>query len=135
MPRKVLLVGLYDTNTVALAPEILKSYVEQFPIGRAFDVRTRNLSIFSQTVDEMEAELRSEAADIVGFSTYIWNLPFVLELARRLPGTIVLGGPHVNDIGPEFFDENPDVDFVVIGEGEETLKELLERLAGERSLD
>lgn len=136
MPRpKVLLVGLYDTNTVALAPEILKSYVEAFPIGRSFDVRTRNLSIFSQSVDEMEAALRAENADVVGFSTYIWNLPFVRELARRLPGTIVVGGPQVNDVGPEFFEDNPDVDFVVIGEGEETLKELLEHFAGERPLD
>jgi radical SAM superfamily enzyme YgiQ (UPF0313 family) len=136
MPRrKVLLVGLYDTNTVALAPEILKSYVERFPIGRTFDVQTLNLSIFSQSVDDMETALRSEGADILGFSTYIWNLPFVRELVGRLPGTIVLGGPQVNDVDPSFFDDNPNVDFVVIGEGEETLKELLEHLAGERPLD
>src|SRR5262245_23139254 len=108
---KVLLVGLYDTNTVALAPEILKSYVEEFPIGRAFEIRTLNLSIFSQSVDEMEAALRKERADILGFSTYIWNLPFVRELVRRLPGTIVLGGPQVNDVDPAFFEDNPDVDF------------------------
>lgn len=133
--RKVLLVGLYDTNTVALAPEILKSYVEQSPIGRSFDIRTLNLSIFSQSVDDMEAVLRREQADVLGFSTYIWNLPFVRELVRRLSGTIVLGGPQVNDVDPGFFDDNPNVDFVVIGEGEETLKELLEHFAGERPLD
>lgn len=136
MPKqKVLLVGLYDTNTVALAPEILKSYVEQFPIGHAFDVRTLNLSIFSQSVDDMEAALLREGADVWGFSTYIWNLPFVRELVRRLPGTIVLGGPQVNDVEPKFFEDNPDVDFVVTGEGEETLKQLLEHLAGERPLE
>src|SRR5436190_22038071 len=122
MRPKLVLVGLYDTNTVALAPEILKSYVEQFPVGNSFDIRTVNLSIFSQSIDEMEAVLRSERAEIYGFSTYIWNLPFVRELAKRLSGTVILGGPHVNDIVPSFFDENPNVDYVVIGEGEETLK-------------
>lgn len=135
MRRKVVLVGLYDTNTVALAPEILKSYVEQFPVANAFDIRTVNLSIFSQSVDEMEAVLRSERADFLGFSTYIWNLPFVRELVRRVPGTIILGGPHVNDVGPGFFEENPDVEYVVTGEGEETLKELLEHFEGQRSIE
>jgi radical SAM superfamily enzyme YgiQ (UPF0313 family) len=83
----------------------------------------------------MESILRKEQAEILGFSTYIWNLPFVRELVQRLPGTIILGGPQVNDIDPGFFDELPNVDFVVTGEGEETLKELLEHLAGERPLD
>ena len=41
----------------ALAPEILKSYVEQFPVGNSFDIRTVNLSIFSQSIDEMEADV------------------------------------------------------------------------------
>jgi len=132
---KVVLVGLYDVNTVALAPEILKSYVERFPVSRAFDMRTLNLSIFSQSVDEMEGILRAESAAIVGFSTYIWNVTLVRELARRLPGTIILGGPQMNGVTGEFFRENPGVDFVVQGEGEETFRELLEYFVGERALE
>lgn len=133
--KKVLLVGLYDTNTVALAPEILRAYVEQFPVASEFDIRTRNLSIFSQSLEEMEAILRAEDAAILGFSTYIWNVTMVRELARRLPGTIILGGPQMNAVEPGFFAENPGVDFVVVGEGEETLRELLEVFAGTRSLE
>lgn len=132
---KVLLVGLYDTNTVALAPEVLRAYVEQFEVGGAFDIRTLNLSIFSQSLDEMEAILAGEDADIIGFSTYIWNVTAVLELAERLPATVVLGGPQMNSVEPGFFDEHPGVDFVVVGEGEETLKELLEFFAGQRPLE
>jgi radical SAM superfamily enzyme YgiQ (UPF0313 family) len=132
---KVLLVGLYDTNTVALAPEILKSYVERFPIAERFEIRTLNLSIFSQSIDEMESLVRAEGAAIIGFSAYIWNVTFVRELARRLPGTIVVGGPQVNAVESNFFDENPSVDFVAVGEGEETLKELLEHFCGERPLE
>jgi radical SAM superfamily enzyme YgiQ (UPF0313 family) len=132
---KVVLVGIYDVNTVALAPEVLKSYVETFPVGRAFDVRTVNLSIFSQSVDEMEAILRAEDAAIVGFSMYIWNVGLVRELARRLPATVIVGGPQTNGATSAFFAENPGVDFVVVGEGEETFKELLEYFAGERALE
>jgi radical SAM superfamily enzyme YgiQ (UPF0313 family) len=136
VPRpKVVLVGLYDVNTVALAPEILKSYVETFAVGSVFDVRTVNLSIFSQTIDEMEAVLRAEDAAIIGFSTYIWNVNLVRELARRLPATVIVGGPQTNGATGAFFAENPGVDFVVVGEGEETFKELLEYFAGERALE
>lgn len=132
---RVLLVGLYDTNTVALAPEVLRAYVEETAISDVFEIRTLNLSIFSQSVDEMEALVRAEDAAIIGFSTYIWNVTAVLELSRRLSGTIVLGGPQMNSVPPGFFDEHPGVDFVVVGEGEETLEELLEYFAGRRGLD
>jgi radical SAM superfamily enzyme YgiQ (UPF0313 family) len=131
----VLLVGLYDTNTVALAPEILRIFAEKFPVAEAFDIRTLNLSVFSQTPAEMDAAIRAEGAAIVGFSTYIWNITLVRELARQLPGTIILGGPQMNGATKEFFRENPNVDFVVVGEGEETFTELLEYFAGERSLE
>lgn len=140
MPRprlrpKVLLVGLYDTNTVALAPEILRAYAEATPIGDKYDIRTTNLSIFSQSLDDMEQRIRAEDAAIVGFSTYIWNVGFVRQLASRIPGTVILGGPQMNGVGPGFLRENPGVDFVVTGEGEETFVELLEYFAGERSLE
>jgi radical SAM superfamily enzyme YgiQ (UPF0313 family) len=131
----VVLVGLYDTNTVALAPEILRSYIGEFPIAQQFDVRTVNLSIFAQSIDEMEAILRAEGAVIIGFSTYIWNVAVVRELARRLPGTIIVGGPQTNGATAHYFDENPGVDYVVVGEGEETFRELLEYFAGQRSLE
>jgi radical SAM superfamily enzyme YgiQ (UPF0313 family) len=132
---RVLLVGIYDTNTVALAPEILRAYVEQFPIADAVEIRTLNLSIFSQSIDEMEARIREEAAVIIGFSAYIWNITLIRELARRLPGTIVVGGPQMNGIRPEDLSRHPGIDFAVVGEGEETLKELLEYFAGERALE
>jgi radical SAM superfamily enzyme YgiQ (UPF0313 family) len=132
---RVLLVGIYDTNTVALAPEILRSYVQQYPIAGEFDIRTINFSIFSQTLDEMERGIRAEDAEIVGFSTYIWNVNLVRELARRVPGKILLGGPMVNEIDDDFFETNPDIDIVVTGEGEETFTELLEVFAGKRPLE
>jgi radical SAM superfamily enzyme YgiQ (UPF0313 family) len=132
---RVLLVGIYDTNTVALAPQILRAFAEAAPIGERWEIRTLDLSIFSQSVDEMERLIRAEDAAVVGFSTYIWNHGLVRELARRLPSTIILGGPMFNALAPTFFDENPGVDVVVTGEGEETFVELLEAFGGERSLE
>lgn len=70
-------------------------------------------------------------ADIVGFSTYVWNGRISLEIARRLkalkPGiVIVFGGPHVPDQPEAFMRANPQIDIAVHNEGERTFLALLE---------
>jgi radical SAM superfamily enzyme YgiQ (UPF0313 family) len=72
-------------------------------------------------------------SDVVGFSTYVWNIRLSLAIARELkerrPETlIVFGGPQVPDNPEGFLVENPFVDLVVHNEGERTFLELLERL-------
>lgn len=37
----VLLAGIYDTNTVSLAPQVLKAYAEQFEYARPVAIDTR----------------------------------------------------------------------------------------------
>mgnify|MGYP006267261893 CR=1 FL=1 len=70
-------------------------------------------------------------ADLVGFSTYVWNGRISLEIARRLkairPGiVIVFGGPHVPDQPDAFLRANPQIDLAVHNEGERTFLEFLE---------
>lgn len=132
---KALLVGIYDTNTAALAPEVLRAYVSRFPIAGRWDVRTLNLSIFSQTVEEMAAAIEREKADVVGLSAYVWNIGHVRRLVPRLSGTIVVGGPQCNGGATRLLEEMPRVDVVATGEGEETFRELLEHFSGERALE
>ncbi|NPV27577.1 MAG: B12-binding domain-containing radical SAM protein [Firmicutes bacterium] len=72
-------------------------------------------------------------ADVIGFSCYIWNISQTLELTRLLkkivPATcVILGGPEVSYEPAEILIANPDVDIIVRGEGEETLRELLETI-------
>lgn len=70
-------------------------------------------------------------ADLVGFSTYVWNIQISLEVARRLkvdyPNTyIVFGGPQVPDMAEEFLRQNPFIDMVFHGESEVNFTQLLE---------
>jgi radical SAM superfamily enzyme YgiQ (UPF0313 family) len=70
-------------------------------------------------------------ADLVGFSTYVWNGRISLEIARRLkaakPGiVIVFGGPHVPDQPEAFLRANPQIDLAVHNEGERTFLKVLE---------
>src|SRR5690349_12634645 len=70
-------------------------------------------------------------ADVVGFSTYVWNIRISLEIARRLkqikPGIIIVfGGPHVPDHPEPFMRANRQIDLAVHNEGERTFLKLLE---------
>ncbi len=80
-------------------------------------------------VGDAVAQLRE--AQIVGFSTYVWNGRLSLEIARQLKAerpdvTIVFGGPHVPDQPEAFLRANPFIDLVVHNEGEQTFLALLE---------
>jgi hypothetical protein len=66
---------------------------------------------------------------VVGLSCYTWNVAEFLVAARRVkadaPGTLVVaGGPHVQRAEDFLTDEAIDV--IALGEGEETLTELLD---------
>jgi len=74
------------------------------------------------------------AADIVAFSTYVWNIKISLEIAKRLQARkpevlIIFGGPQVPDPdrNPEkFLRQNPFIDIACHGEGEAIFLEILE---------
>jgi len=73
-------------------------------------------------------------ADIVFFSTYVWNFRISSEIAERLKArspetTIVFGGPHVPDRDDEFLHKYPFVDVACHGEGEATALAVLENRA------
>jgi len=70
-------------------------------------------------------------ADVVGFSTYVWNVKLSLAVARELkarkPGIlIVFGGPQVPDRTEPFLRDNPFIDVAINGEGEHAFTKLLD---------
>lgn len=70
---------------------------------------------------------------MVGFSCYIWNIDYVYELtyelSRLLPETeIWLGGPEVSFEMETILENHPEIKGILVGEGEETLADLLKEL-------
>jgi anaerobic magnesium-protoporphyrin IX monomethyl ester cyclase len=57
-----------------------------------------------------------------------WALPWLRQLRARHPSVPVIWGGYFPTVHPEVTAEDPDVDVVVLGQGEETLTELLPRL-------
>ena len=102
------------------------------------NVILREFSI-NDHLDRVAAEIYEAKADVIGFSCYIWNLKEVVALIRQLhpvcPNVrFVLGGPEVSFEAEEFLLEHPEVDALVIGEGERTFLELLQTWQDGRDL-
>lgn len=95
----------------------------------------RGLTI-AETVDRIES-----TTDLIGISCmFSQDWPWVRQLIREIracfPSTpIVAGGEHITAL-PQFnLEDCPDLDYCVLGEGEETLVELVNHLDDPAALD
>ncbi|SDI01927.1 anaerobic magnesium-protoporphyrin IX monomethyl ester cyclase [Alteribacillus persepolensis] len=114
-----------------LALRYLKAFAEpDFPVEIAeYTIKDPAMNIVT--------DLYERKPDVVGFSCYIWNIEETIEVVSMLKKidpalTIVLGGPEVSYDTDYWMKRLPEVDFIVMGEGEETFKHLLEELSGEK---
>lgn len=78
--------------------------------------------------------------DYLGLSATTISVNNAARIATRVkelaPDVVaVLGGPHVSAIPRPTLEAFPDIDFAVVGEGEHSLFELLERLEQRRAVD
>lgn len=128
----------------------LRAYAERFrpalsaapaSSGGAAQAGQAEIEIVEYTINqpfwEILAGLYGKKPDAVGFSCYIWNREPVFALARELgkllPHVPVwLGGPEVSYDPEETLCALPSAAGVMIGEGEETFRELIELYAGVR---
>ena len=88
----------------------------------------------SDVVDRGVAAILASGARVIGFTTHTTSYLVSLEVAKRLkradPGVVVIfGGPQCSreQAGPGFAAE-PCVDAVCVGEGEETLRAVLDAM-------
>lgn len=85
----------------------------------------------NQQTDEILADIYEKSPDVIAFSCYIWNWETVRELITELPKILPdcplwLGGPEVSFDAPQILVEYPQLTGIMIGEGEETFRELAE---------
>lgn len=77
------------------------------------------------------AQLYKKQPDILGFSCYIWNIEYILNLIKTLrklmPNIIIiLGGPEVSYDVENIMQKNSDIDIISYGEGEQTFLEFIQ---------
>lgn len=81
-------------------------------------------------MEEILADLYLRKPDVLALSVYIWNWKMIQELLAELPKVLPdtglwLGGPEVSYNAPQLLKRFPQLSGIMIGEGEETFRELL----------
>ncbi|WP_051331209.1 B12-binding domain-containing radical SAM protein [Aneurinibacillus terranovensis] len=115
----------------SLALRYLKAYCQS-----DFEVNIAEYTI-KDPVMNVVADLFQRRPDVIGFSCYIWNIEETIEIITMLKKVmpevaIVLGGPEVSYDVEYWMDRLPEVDFIVVGEGEATFHHLLTEITGDR---
>ena len=113
------------------------SYIHKSPalryLGNAlkrsgFEIATVEFSVKERRLRVLE-RLMEEQGEIYCFSCYIWNIEQMLQTAEKLKKlrpdvTVIFGGPEVSYEEETYPESHPYIDFIVAGEGEESLPAL-----------
>lgn len=94
----------------------------------------------NQSTKYIAADIYKKGVDILAFSTYIWNIEETLEICEILKEVkpeikIILGGPEVSFEGERLLEEKQFIDYIIEGEGEETFRDFVFYLKGEKHLE
>jgi anaerobic magnesium-protoporphyrin IX monomethyl ester cyclase len=107
---------------------------------KAFAAPEFNIQLKEYTIKDpamnIVSDLYQQKPKIIGFSCYIWNIEETIKVVNMLKKIdpsiqIVLGGPEVTYDTVEWMEKLPSVDFIIIGEGEHSFKQLLTEMNGE----
>lgn len=91
----------------------------------------------NDSLKQIVTGLVKQQPDLLCFSCYIWNIQQTLDVIdtvkKVLPKCIILlGGPEVSYDGETLMENNQQIDFIAVGEGEQTFRELLDSLMDNR---
>ena len=105
-----------------LAVRYLKRFVEAYS-DIEIDIYESNIN---NNLMKIVRDIGEQEPEKIFFSTYIWNKEIVFKITKEirkiLKNTkIILGGPEVSFNPVEIMNENPEIDGIIIGEGEKII--------------
>ncbi len=115
-------------------------YVAAALKAHGYDVEVLNWHDREIPPERIECALREKRPQVIGFSILHanrWGGIEIARIAKRIDSavTIVFGGVGATHLWEHFLQHFPEVDFIVLGEGENTFLNLVDRLAGSASVD
>lgn len=121
-------------------PPLGLAYIASILEKNGIEVTVLDCPALSISWEDLRSRITEESPDMLGISCMTTAVPGAMKIAnlakKILPNcTIVFGGPHVTALPRETLLENPNVDVVVIGEGENTVLDLCRSLIKGNRLD
>lgn len=127
----VTLHAMPSAQAVPLAAAFLKASLDQHPALQNRVTVSMDECFCGTPLEQIQRGILNQQPDIVGLPVYVWNRRDCCELARRLRTArpellLVAGGPEATADPARLLAEAP-FDLLVVGEGELTVAELLQR--------
>ncbi len=139
-------VALINTPYVYLYGPIKLSAGRYFPLGIGYlaavlknnghDVLFLDPEVQQLSIEKLSQILRKERPDIVGITCTTPNFIEAMKIARMskesIQAKVILGGVHASAVPEWALSQCPEIDLVVIGEGELTLLEICNSMSNNR---
>lgn len=127
---KVLLATPYQNIEPYILPNLGLGYLASSIRNSGFDIQYLDCLKEKVYAKEWELLLRKNSYDFIGLQMYSYTYNIVkdmLKVAKKIqPNAItVVGGPHPNALPKETLEDNIEIDFLIHGEGEIALPELI----------
>ena len=152
---KILLIkpplDLFDFEVASIVPPLGLAYIAGFLEKHGYDARILdtiaedtkpkhikdNLYHWGLSYEKINEFILKEKPDVVGigclFSSQFRNSMIVAKYAKNAGSIVVVGGTHAS-ANPEELLKSGYIDYVVLGEGEETVLELVKKLEKKKSV-
>jgi anaerobic magnesium-protoporphyrin IX monomethyl ester cyclase len=118
---------------IAINPPMGLASVAATAERAGFEVAIIDGDALQITLDQTVERIVAAQPDVVGATVMTATMDitriFFEKLKKVLPGVAVIaGGPHVSAMPGQTLEDSPDIDICVIGEGDETIVEILDTL-------
>jgi anaerobic magnesium-protoporphyrin IX monomethyl ester cyclase len=140
-PRRILLIKSPQNDPTwkqISHPVGLMSIAAYLRSNYPYEVKIEDIRVSGNDRRDLESAIRVYAPDIAGISALTHEsgaIPWIAECVKRVNANtpVLLGGPHATAC-PEKAIQIPGVDYLVVGEGERTAGQLIERLLNQRDI-
>ncbi len=109
------------TREDLVVPPLGLAYLASVAEREKHQVKILDAFALRMSWSDFEAEVKKEKADLIGMggmTPTIDTTVRAIKICRPYTSTLVMGGPHISVLQQEFFQDCPEVDFGIVGEGE-----------------